>query len=78
MRKKLGDSSRNGADPKRVEIFTDQLMIERVLVVIKIFRGDIWRIYMKRSCSIHSSNKIELRFGFEVEEILFPLLKFKL
>jgi len=29
--------NRNGADPKRVEILTDQLMIERVLVVIKIF-----------------------------------------
>jgi len=29
--------NRNDADPKRVEIFTDQLMIERVLVVIKIF-----------------------------------------
>jgi len=35
--------NRNGADPKRAEIITDQLRIERVLVVIKTFWDGIWR-----------------------------------
>jgi len=34
--------NRNGADPKRAEIITDQLMMEKVLVVIKIFWDDIF------------------------------------
>jgi len=34
--------NRNGADPKRAEIITDQLMIEKVLVVPKIVWDDIF------------------------------------